>query len=100
MSAMNACNASEGKKCCPCVGIGMAAGLLLLLAGIGFTLYIATGPYRHLASSSATPLPSDVAKSISDAIIYAWWGAGLSLGGTLLVAVSWLMRWREKKRLL
>jgi hypothetical protein len=93
------CNSSEEKKCCPCVGIGMALGLLLLLAGIGFTLYIATVPYQHVVAPRATPLPLDVERSISEAMTYAWWGAGLSLGGTLLVVVSSLMRWREKKKI-
>jgi hypothetical protein len=93
------CNSPEEKKTCRCVGIGMVIGLLLLLAGIGFTVYIAVGPYRHIVESRATPLPSDVTRMISDSMTYAWWGACLSLGGTLLVVVSSLMRWREKKRL-
>jgi hypothetical protein len=97
MSTMNACNVSDGKKCCPCVGVGMAIGFLSLGVGVMITLYVFFGPGRLLWDSRTTPLDPEFAQTISDSVTYAWWGGGLSLGGTLLMGILWLMKWRKKK---
>jgi hypothetical protein len=98
MNTTNVCSSPHGEKCCPCIGVAMTIGLIFLLAGVCITLYIAVGPYRHIVESRAALLPSDVVGSVSEAVAFAWWGAGLSLVGSLLLAVSLLMRWREKRK--